>query len=324
MKYRSITFFITLTLLLSMGSAHATKLYRWEDAKGNISYADKVLPKDSKLERAELNESGRTITIKEAAKTPQQLVQLKKIRALQNTKQALLDAQLKIDNVLLRTFQSESAMDNALSGKISMLNTQILQTKKQTNTLFKQLLTHQKNAANYERQGKKIPKGRLKNIATSEKQYNNNQKKIQRLTLQKATITESFQQDKNRLSELHGNRKSKPTVYNQGTPSLALGVLTCNNGNCTQLWKQALAFTHTNAMTKVVFKSKDLLLTSAPKEHTQLTLALTKDIQKNTTSIYLDIYCKDSKEGKQACKNQSTHALIQKFNTLRTRSLPNE
>lgn len=299
-----------------MNSAHAVKLYRWEDANGNISYADKVLPEDSKLERAELSESGRTIAIKEAAKTPKQLLLLKRIRSIQNTKQALFESQLKIDNVLLRTFQSESAMDNALSGKISMLNTQILQTEKQTNTLFKQLLTHQKNAANYERQGKKIPKGRLKNIATSEKQYNNNQKKIQRLSLQKATITESFQRDKNRLSELHENRESKPTVYNQGTPSLALGELTCSNKNCTQLWNQAIAFTRKNAMTKIIFKSKELLLTSAPKEHTQLTLALTKDIQENTTSIYLDIYCKDSKEGKETCKNKSTHSLIRRFNYL--------
>jgi ATP-dependent helicase YprA (DUF1998 family) len=325
MKSHTFTaIFNSIFILLNINTVYAAKLYRWVDANGNVSYSDKVPPQDLKRERVELSETGRTIAIKEAAKTPEQLAVLKKIRALQKTKQVLLDKQLKEDDVLLRTFQSEAAIDEILDGKIGMLDTQILQTKKQTGALLKQLLTHQKSAANYERQGKEIPKEALKNIESSEKQYQNNQKKIKRLAKQKITLTESFQNDKSRFVELKENTSSKPIIYNQGSPTLALGELNCIEADCVPLWNQAVAFTEKNAMTNVIHKSKNLFLTATPSADEDLTLGLSKDDKESTTSIYLDIFCKDSKKGKIACKSEAAFQLIKEFNALKTVSLPNE
>jgi hypothetical protein len=77
-------------LFALMTSAHAAKLYKWVDENGNISFSDKLPPKDSRREREELNKEGRTIAVKDAALTPEQLEQKKKITTLQETKKRFL------------------------------------------------------------------------------------------------------------------------------------------------------------------------------------------------------------------------------------------
>lgn len=77
----------TLCLIFFSHGVYAGKLYKWADENGEISFSDKVQPKDSRRER------GRTISIKDAAKTPEQIQLLKRIEALQIIKKQLLTQQ---------------------------------------------------------------------------------------------------------------------------------------------------------------------------------------------------------------------------------------
>ena len=67
---------LTIILFSLSNSAIAGKLYKWIDENGEVSCSDKVPPKESRREREELNEKGRTIAVKDAAKTPEQIQQL--------------------------------------------------------------------------------------------------------------------------------------------------------------------------------------------------------------------------------------------------------
>jgi len=300
----------------SLNSAYAKTLYRLIDEKGNVSYSDKIPPKDSQREHAALNEKGRTILIREAAKTPEQILQLQKIRSLQKTKQALLEKQLLKDNVLLRTFQTEKSIDRTLDGKISMLDTQIFQTKKQTETLLKQLLSYQKNAAAFERRGKPISKKSLENINAAKAQYDNNQNRIKRLNKKKSLLTASFQKDKKRFIQLQKSTLKDLSINEEGNHSLALGEVTCKADDCKHLWEQAKEFTTQHAKTKIIFISDDLLLTEHPRLGESISLSLTKRRIEQEITLFLDIQCKNTRAGKSTCKSAATFQVAKQFNQL--------
>jgi len=307
--------------LISTGlnSAYAKTLYRLIDEKGNVSYSDKIPPKDSQREHAALNEKGRTISIREAAKTPEQILQLQKIRSLQKTKQVLLEKQLLKDTVLHRTYQSEENIDNTLNGKLGMLNTQIFQTEKQTDTLLKQLLLYQKNAAAFERRGQPISKKSLKNLNAAKSQYDNNQSRINRLKNKKSLLTASFQKDKKRFLQLQKNTHSGLTINEEGSPSLALGELTCKKSDCKPLWQQAKNFAEQHTKTKVTFISDDLLLTESPRSDESFSLSLTRVQQKQGITFFLDIQCKNTKAGKNTCKSTTVFQITEQFNRLQAK-----
>jgi len=303
----------------SLNSAYAKTLYRLIDEQGNVSYSDKIPPKDSQREHAALNEKGRTISTREAAKTPEQILQLQKIRSLQKTKQALLEKQLLKDNVLHRTYQSEENIESTLNGKLNMLNTQILQTEKQTETLLKQLLLYQKNAAAFEKRGKAISKESLKNLKTAKSQYDNNQSRINRLKDKKNLLLSSSQRDRKRFIQLQKNTQSDLTINEEGSPSLALGELTCKKSDCKPLWEQAKNFAEQHTKTKVTFISDDLLLTEFPRSDESFSLSLTRTQQKQGATFFLDIQCKNTKAGKKTCKSTTVFQITEQFNQLLTK-----
>ena len=148
---------LIITVLTFSNAANAGKLYRWVDENGKVSFSDKVPPKASRLEREELNEKGRTIAIKDAAKTPEQLQQLKKLNALKKQQAELLQKQVAQDEALLKTFQSEADIDALANSKFDMVDSHISIASSQSETLKKQLITHQQSAAEFERSGKKMP-----------------------------------------------------------------------------------------------------------------------------------------------------------------------
>ncbi len=308
---------VTLILLMAFFSnlAISGKLYRWVDAQGNVSFSDKVPPKDSSRKRETLNESGRTIATKDAAKTPAQLKQAKKVLAVQQLQIKLLTKQLAQDSALLKTFQSEADMDSQFNSKISMLNSHISIAESQSDTLKKQLITHQKSAANYERNGKTIPTKTLSNIESSQGQFDRNRAEIAKLQHQKVDLKKQLILDKGRFKALTTQTNAPSAIDQNSISSLAMGEVYCAQ-NCLELWRSASTFVASNSNMPIIYTSEHLLLTQNPRLSQQISLNLTKDKRVERTSIYLDLRCADSKGGKETCKSQRTSQIIHEFQQL--------
>jgi len=305
----------TIILIITSNPAFAGKLYKWVDENGKISFSDKVPPEESRREREELNEKGRTIVIKEAAKTPEQIQQLKKIADLQNEQAAILKEQLALDSALLKTFRTEEDIDALIKSKVDMVDSHISIAAGQSETLKKQLILHQKAAANFERSGKKIPEKNLNNIASAKKQYDDNQQEIAAFKRQKQELKEQLIKDKSRLSVLKSQSTETPIINTETIPSLFLGKLNCHQSMCDQLWEKATSFI-TEAGAIITYRSDKLILTKTPKLSKDRGLSLTKIKNQHDESIFLDVRCVDSKGGKATCKNTQTAQLIEKFNQL--------
>jgi len=305
---------LMLCILLFSNPGFAGKLYKWVDENGEISFSDKVPPKDARREREELNERGRTIAIKDAAKTPEQIEQLKKITALQRTKQRLLETQLKQDDALLRTFQSTADINALAKSKSKIIDSHIAIANKQSDTLKKQLLVQQKAAAQFERSGKNIPAKTITNIESAQAQYNRNQLDISDFKLQKEQLAIQLAADEKRFITLKSSSK-KPVIDDDSVPSLMLGELGCDVGHCKKLWQEASDFISQKSA-KVIFTSDMLILTKTPTLSKDRGLSLTKIVGSETTKIVLDIRCANSKGGKATCKNEQTVQLVGEFNAL--------
>jgi len=285
-----------LCILLFSNPAFAGKLYKWVDENGEVSFSDKVPPKDARREREELNERGRTIAIKDAAKTPEQIQQLKKITALKITQQQLLETQLKQDAALLRTFQSTLDIDALAASKSGIIDSHIAIAIKQSDSLKKQLLVQQKAAAQFERSGKNIPAKTISNIESAQAQYDRNQLDISDFKLQKEQLAIQQAADKKRFNTLKSSSKN-PTLDDDSIPSLMLGELNCDIGHCKKLWQEASNF--------ISRKSANIIL------------SVTKIVGSEKTNIVLDIRCANSKGGKATCKNEQTTQLVGEFNALK-------
>jgi hypothetical protein len=315
MKKISTILLITLIALLA-SYAHAAGLYKWKDAEGNIYFSDKVPPKNSSLERSVLNEKGRIIDIKDAAKTPDELIQFKRIKALQKTKQAMLEEQLEKDAFLLKLYRTEADVDSMVMSKSSMINTHIDVAKLQTPKLKAQLVNSQKQAANFERSGKEVPQDTLEKIQASKTKLDTNHKEIVIFEQQLVTLAEQGSIDKARLIMLDRSRRAIPLVYTGGRASLKLGELQCMENNCNSVWAKASQFIKEHVSKKIIFESKQLVLTKAPKSGRDIALSLTTVTTNNKSSVVLDVRCLDGLLGRKTCQSDATDTLIESFNSL--------
>ena len=70
-----MTRWLTLLLLLGVASTGLAqkKVYRWVDENGQIHYGDRIPPRYAKTERAEINERGVVVDVKEREKTVEEV-----------------------------------------------------------------------------------------------------------------------------------------------------------------------------------------------------------------------------------------------------------
>lgn len=312
---KNILLLLSIFFFISSSSAIAGKLYKWVDKNGKVSFSDKVPPEESRREREELNEEGRTIAVKDAAKTPEEIQRLKKIVALQKVQKELLQSQLAKDSALLKTFRTEEDIDTLANSKFEMIDSHITIATSQSETLKKQLILHQQAAANFERSGKKIPQKNLSNIESAQAQFDKNQREISEFGLQKIQLRKQLTADKLRFNTLKTQSPEAPNINSETIPSLFLGELKCNKDTCDTLWGKASSFI-SNSGAIITYQSDKLILTKTPRLSKDRGFSLTKVYNEHDVNIILDIRCADSKGGKATCKNKQTAELTEAFNQL--------
>lgn len=170
MKYFRPTLYVTLLAsLIAFQPAVQAKMYRWIDKDGHIYYSDKVPPKQSKLERNVLNDSGRVVETVKAAKTQEQIELEKRLAILRAEQEKIIAKQKWIDKVLLSTFRNVDDLRLTLNGKLVAVDAQKRVYVKNKEFLLEDLARLHKRAAQSERRGKKVPVSILDQMAQIEK-----------------------------------------------------------------------------------------------------------------------------------------------------------
>jgi hypothetical protein len=112
-------------ILLSSPLAAQAKMYKWVDENGQMHFGDKIPSKYVVKEHEELNEQGVTIKHKEAAKTPEQKAEEKRLE--KERKMAELEEKKKKqrDRVLLDTYTTERDLIVARDSRLDAVGSQI-------------------------------------------------------------------------------------------------------------------------------------------------------------------------------------------------------
>ena len=202
-----------LSLLCLLGIVHSSAalagMYKWVDENGEVHYSDQVPPEESRQGRKEINEQGRTVKVYERAKTPEELAEAKRQRAIQEEEERKAAEQAKKDQVLLATYTNEEDMINTRDGKLASIEGLIQLTERRIESMQKRLVELTDDAASYERSGKQVPQVLTRQMENIRKQTAENKAFIITKQEEQRTINEQFNRDIARFQELRSGRKKK-------------------------------------------------------------------------------------------------------------------
>ncbi len=191
-------------------SVHAA-IKCWTNNEGVRECGNTIPPEYSQQGSSTLNERGITVETQKRALTSEELAVIHK-REEEERRRAAEEAEKRkkqdaADRVLLSTFLSEEEIIGARDRKLTLIDGNIEITHITIKKLNDDLQRQQKKAANFERKGKTVPEGTLKEIASLERQLKNKEDFIQAKEDEKETIREKYAKDLERFRELKSQGK---------------------------------------------------------------------------------------------------------------------
>jgi hypothetical protein len=320
-----------LVIALSGQSVLANKnMYRWVDDNGDVFYSDQVSPKDIKHRRESLNQNIRVVNVIEKQKTKAQRELAKRLILLRKQQESIINKQKSHDKVLLSTYRSIEDMLLALKGQMLALDGKRKIVRSNLNRLELQLQTKQKKAAQYERDGRRIPLNLLTDIATARQQINDTYVEIANQFQKKKRIRENFENDIARFSFLIESKKKERDFIGYLTAkdraANELGLFVCETiRQCDHAWVSAKQFVRTYSTVPLDIETDTLIMGQTPYKDTDLSLSISKmDEADGSQQLFLDIRCRRSSLGDLLCRGQKVKKIRQLFNEFIKSTLPEE
>jgi len=295
------------------------KMYRWVDKDGNIFYSDKVPPRQSKLERKELNQQGRVVNTVKAAKTQKQIDLEKRLIILRREQEKIIIKQKSIDKVLLSTFRNVDDLRFTLNGKLLSVDAQKRVHEKTLEHLQDELERSRKRAALAERRGNKVPVATLNDIAQIEENIVATRQDITQELERRKGIEKKFDKEIERFIFLTEKNKANPKKGREETAEKnttdVLGLYNCpDEKTCDLAWEEARQFVMLNSSTGININSGTLIMGNDPVTETDISLSVSKSKWQNKQfSIFLDIRCHQSNMGAELCLSQKVDLIRRSF-----------
>lgn len=299
--------FLVPILLLAGSMDLSARTYRWTDADGKVHYSDRLPPEHIKGARSHLDDQGLETKRVEAAKTKEELAREAELKQLRAAEKRLIEEQREKDLVLVRTFRNEDDIMMARDGKLVSIDTSILIDRSNINRLKLKLAEMQKNAADTERQGRKVSPNYLKEIESTRKTLKEAHANIIRKEQHKELIREKHNADLQRfrvLKHLRDPENSLVKSDNKQRVTLLETVVICEDDRqCDVLWAKAESYVRQHATTRLQLLADSIIMTAAPIKDDDITIAVSRIVEPNTPGarLFLDLQCKESPRGKDFC-----------------------
>ena len=316
----SITYIVITVLFLMLGaqSAFAKKMYRWVDEQGNVRYSDQIPPDQVKYRRESLNEKVRVVEVVEKEKTKAQRELEKRLLILRKQQDDIIAKQKSHDKVLLSTFRTIEDMELAFKGKMLALDGQRNIFQGNLKRLEQQLQNQQIRAAQYERDGRKVPPGLLAKIAGFKEQISHSFIDISKQFDKKKKIGVQFEADIVRFtfltqSDVESKVLSRKTAENKAENEL--GLFICETDvQCNRAWLAAKQFVYSHSTTDRDIETGALIMSMKPYRDTDLSLSVSKmDEGNNKKQIFLDIRCRNTSLGAELCRGEKAKKIRYSF-----------
>lgn len=295
-------------------------MYRWVDDHNNVIFSDKKPLDQTKLRIESLNKNAKVVAVVEKEKSPEQQALDQHFLRLRNKQQSVINHQKKQDRALLSNFHSIQELQLALQDKVTSFDLQRNVVLRNLDRLKDQLRQQQKFAAQFERDGKNIPKRIATNIASSQSQIKDTESDITNRLKQKEETQQKFDNDIARFTFLTQSKIStRKHVFDTAIKAkneTELGLYTCTSIQvCDQAWQIAKQFITTHSTTGLYLTSDKLIISRDPSQKADLSLSISKEsLDHNQQRLFLDIRCHASSIGKERCHSQKVKNIRHSFN----------
>lgn len=312
----SSTLLVCVLYLFSGSAIYANKLYRWVDEHGNTFFSDQIPPEKSNYSRELLNKSGIVIQTTEKAKTKEQLELEKKLAGLRKEQEKIIAIQQTHDKALLSTFHTKEEMLKSLKDRLLVFDKHRTVIDGTLIRLRNQLEKQQKLAADFERNGEKVPQHLIDDMKSTQEQIDQIPIAINDNDAKKKQVENEFDADIERFVLL--TEAKKPLPKNK-IPSIKeaneLGLFHCENDHqCIKAWEIGHAFVNVHSTTAPDIYNDKLIMNRPPAKDSDLSLSLSKiTINENDYQLFLDVRCRDSSQGKELCTSQKVKDIRSAF-----------
>lgn len=320
LKMKRLGILVCVCLALSLPGAWAgenppAKLYQWTDKQGKVHYSDTIPAEAAEHERVIYDKSQvRKLEVVERPKTPEELAREARLAELREAEKRLLEEQLARDQALLRTYRNEEELQLALKGQLDTIDTRIQVLKANIKRQQTQLDGKIREAAEIERQGRRVPQGLIDAIAELRHQIQQHKLKVAHELKAKEELQRKFAQDLARFQNLKARLQegvpNTPTTRPDSGPSskqrVILSLADCRqNIDCDQAWQLARMYVQVHATTPLFIDSDILLYTEDPQQDQDIALTVARIKGKDRKdTLFLDVRCKLSGVGQKLCLSQ--------------------
>ncbi|MCK4675756.1 MAG: DUF4124 domain-containing protein [Gammaproteobacteria bacterium] len=167
MRFALLTLF---AVLISSSLSAQAKMYKWVDENGQMHFGDKIPTKYLVKEHDELNEQGVVIKHKDAAKTPKQKAEARRIEN-ERKKAALVEKRKKQrDRVLLDTYTTERDLIVARDSRLDAVGSQIQLAVSIIKDSNNKIESMEKQVAQIKTSNREVPPGLYKRIDNEKQQ----------------------------------------------------------------------------------------------------------------------------------------------------------
>ncbi|MDX2456600.1 MAG: DUF4124 domain-containing protein [Gammaproteobacteria bacterium] len=203
---KNLRYLLLLPALLCATNVFGERTFKWTDHEGHVHYGNRVPPEYAKQERKVINGRGRTVQVYDAAKTPEQREEARRLAKIEARNKVLAEKQAVHDRSLLATYLSEQDMLLAKNGKVAAVDALLQLTRSRVNSMNERLLRLTEEAATYERSGKALPAWLESQINNIRVQITTNEAFIKEKEGERNSIVSKFDDDIKRYIELTANK----------------------------------------------------------------------------------------------------------------------
>ena len=199
-----MTRWLTLLLLLGVASTGLAqkKVYRWVDENGQIHYGDRIPPRYAKTERAEINERGVVVDVKEREKPVEEVAAAQAAADAAALEVKRVEEQARYDRYLLSSYNSVADLMAVRDDRLNLLGSRLELARKNvadTEKTLTTLIARRKKAADANRE---IPEKLNKQIAEYESSLVNSLRSVSGLEEEQTATRRKFTDDIERYLEL--------------------------------------------------------------------------------------------------------------------------
>ncbi|NOQ69504.1 MAG: DUF4124 domain-containing protein [Gammaproteobacteria bacterium] len=206
MRFALLTLF---AFLISSSFSAQAKMYKWVDENGQMHFGDKIPTQYLVKEHDELNEQGVVIKHKDAAKTPKQKAEARRIEN-ERKKAALVEKRKRQrDRVLLDTYTTERDLIVARDSRLDAVGSQIQLAVSIIKDSNNKIESMEKQVAQIKTSNREVPSALYKRIENEKQQVSVQSKVMESHKKRRDEISIQFNDYIERFKVLKAEQKAR-------------------------------------------------------------------------------------------------------------------